>query len=367
MADDTRVVISLHGIKTRGVWQKDLAPELALAGFVPYVLDYGNFGAIQLLRSSSLDKKVEWLVQQYDRICAETRCRRPSVIAHSFGTLQVARLLAKHEHVVFDKVILAAGIVPLDYPWSHLLDAHRVAWVVNDYGGRDIWPRIARRFVPHAGNSGTARFRLEHRALHQVAHPHHGHSDYFSQGNFRRNWIPTLQLDKRAVVDGLHALVGILARDLAVQRRQLRCFVLLMDGEHERLKIGAGLHLGEASARELSVAIPLDATGPGAAPALAFNEMREVRQSGDDLQVLADSYAGDSPLHPDLRWSVSLPIPDLAQLNEGNLDRASGVLIVDGLVEPDGDVLARELIADENVFTVIMRLADLLQNPASDA
>lgn len=53
-----RVVISLHGIKTRGVWQKELAPELALGGFVPYVLDYGHLGAIELMRPSSLDKKV---------------------------------------------------------------------------------------------------------------------------------------------------------------------------------------------------------------------------------------------------------------------------------------------------------------------
>ena len=58
------VVISLHGIKARGVWQKDLAPELALAGFVPYVLDYGDFGALDLLRRSSLDKKVDWLVKE---------------------------------------------------------------------------------------------------------------------------------------------------------------------------------------------------------------------------------------------------------------------------------------------------------------
>lgn len=33
--DAMSVVISLHGIRTRGVWQNDLVPELALAGLVP--------------------------------------------------------------------------------------------------------------------------------------------------------------------------------------------------------------------------------------------------------------------------------------------------------------------------------------------
>lgn len=362
MRDAVRVVISLHGIKTRGVWQKDLAPELALAGFVPYVLDYGDFGAIQLLRRSSLDKKVDSLIKEYDRIRADTRCERPSVIAHSFGTLQIARLLETHDHVVFDKVILAAGIIPLDYAWSHMLDAQRVNWVVNDYGGKDIWPRLARVFVPNAGNSGTARFTKEHRALHQVAHPHHGHSSYFSQGNFRRNWVPTLALNKRAIVDKLHALIGILSQTLGLKRDRLRCFVLLVEPTTTGLKVAPGLYLGDTSSREVDVSIPLDATGPGAAPALAYKEMREVRQSEEDLKVLADSFAGDSPLHNDLKWSIALPIPDDGETFEA----ASGVLVVDGLAEPKGGALANELLADENVFTILIQIGEALSKGRTD-
>jgi pimeloyl-ACP methyl ester carboxylesterase len=361
MVRPLRVVISLHGIKTRGVWQKDLAPELALGGFVPYVLDYGNVGAMQLMLEGSQDRKVDWLVAQYDRIRAESRCERPSVIAHSFGTLQVARLLEKYDHVVFDKLILAASIVRTDYPWSHMLDAMRVNWVVNDYGGKDIWPKVAGMFVPNAGRSGTERFQKDHRALHQVAHPHHGHSSYFAQGNFRRNWVPTLQLDKRAVVDKLHALIGILAQALQLQRNRLRCFVLEVEQSTSSLKVVPGLHIGETTTREIDVSIPLGAYGPGAGPALAFTEMREVRQSQEDLKILADSYGGDSPLHKELAWSVALPIPKGEAMEE-----ASGVLIVDGLEEPAGNALARELLADENVFKIIIQIGEVLR-AAQDA
>lgn len=356
MENSVKVVISLHGIKTRGVWQKDLAPELALAGYVPYVLDYGEFGALKLLSSSQLDKKVEWLIQEYDRIRAETRCERPSIIAHSFGTLQISRLLEKYNHVVFDRVILAAGIVPIDYPWSHMLDAQRVGWVVNDYGGKDIWPKIARKFVTNAGDSGTAKFTKKHRALHQVAHPHHGHSDYFSQGNFRKNWIPTLRMNKRFIVDAMHGLIGHISQKFALPRDRVRCLLMLVDESVGSLRFEPGLCLGVVAQRELDVTISLDRHMVGAAPAITYKTMREIRQSEKEVKLVAESFEGDSPLHADLKWAISMPIP----AGEGAFDRAHGVLIVDGLAEVDDRLFADELVPDPDVFTVLTQIGACL-------
>jgi hypothetical protein len=91
-----RVVISIHGIRTRGVWQKDLVPILARAGFIPYVLDYGHFTAISLLRRSRRERQVDWLLQEYNRIVQENNNSLPSIIAHSFGTYQVAALIEQN-------------------------------------------------------------------------------------------------------------------------------------------------------------------------------------------------------------------------------------------------------------------------------
>ena len=352
-----RVVISLHGIKTRGVWQKDLVPELARAGFIPYALDYDNFGAFRLLRSSSLDKQVEWLVGQYDSIVAETECDRPSVVAHSFGTLQVTRLIAQHKHVQFDKVILAASIAQLNFPWVEALDSRRVHWVVNDFGGRDVWPRVAQRFVPNAGESGSSGFASAHRALHQVYNPHHRHSDYFSKGNFSRHWVPTLLLDKRSMVDQLHALVGILSVKLGLARDQLRAFAYTVTSS-STLRIVPGLSIGRASTRELELAVPLDQGGPGAAPALAFKGMREIGQSADDLKILAESFAGGSPLEIGLQWAVSMPIPDP---RDEQLKTPCGVLTLDGFTVPTKLSLAdNEISADPDVFNVLLNLGKAL-------
>lgn len=351
-----RVVISLHGIKTRGVWQNDLVPELALAGLVPYVLDYGQLGAMHLARARSLDAQVSWLVREYDRITADTGCARPSVIAHSFGTLQIGRLLQKYDHVIFDKVILAAGILPISYPWEKMLRRHRVAWVVNDYGGNDFWPKLARYFVSGAGECGAARFADTHRGLHQVDHPHHGHSDYFSQGNFRNHWIPTLLLDKRSMVDGLHFLLGVLAKEYGMNRNRLRCSVL---AERQPLaaylEVVAGLHIGELIKGELEVAVRLNAVGPEAGPALAYIHMREVKLNSDDLEMLRESLGKAAPWHPDLKWALLLPVPSI-----GDNGKAVAVLRLEGFDPPSPGLLENGLIGANTVNIILRRLgADL--------
>ena len=67
------VVITLHGIKTRGRWQKDLDLLLSQAGFTTASLDYGNFLALQLLIPWSRRKKVEWLRDEYERRVPDDR------------------------------------------------------------------------------------------------------------------------------------------------------------------------------------------------------------------------------------------------------------------------------------------------------
>lgn len=350
MTSAKRVVISLHGIRTRGVWQKELVPELALGGFVPYALDYGSFGLLELARPSSLDKKVRWLVREYDRIRAVTGCERPSVIAHSFGTLQIAHLLRKHSEVIFDKVILAAGIVPVDFPWSTMLDKGRVMWVMNEYGGRDWWPHLARLLVPHAGHCGAARFTSSHRALHQLEHAYHGHSDYFSQGHFRYQWLPTLLLNKRAITDDLHYLMRLLAQQDGLRPELLRCSVLTEQlPARDCLRVVPGLQLGEFLPDENEL-VRMDELGSNAAPAMAFRQAREVRPSAHDIQAIKHDLGKEGAVHPKLEWSVALPIP--GQRKAGT---AVGALKIDGL-EVAPNLLAMPFSDNDNVIKVLVRL-----------
>lgn len=349
--NSSRAVITVHGIRTRGVWQKEFAPELALAGFIPYALDFGHLQALRLLWPLTLDKQVEWLMREYDRVRLDSNCESPSVVAHSFGTLQVATLLQKHKEVNFDTVIFAAGIVPTDFRWTELLDNARVRWAVNEYGEKDVWAKVA-RILPHAGHAGAKGFTEEHKFLHQIRNPLHRHSDYFAKSHFRYNWLPTLLLNKRQIIEDLQYMLAELQRAYGIRANSLRCSVFAEQLPSDRgLKVISGLQVGTFFPGEDEIVIEFDKLGPRGAPALAFTSTREIKHGGDDIETLK-SY--DRTVHPKLKWSVGIPIH-----TEWDTKTAVGALLLEGLDDTDR-FLPDPLMNDKTVFDVLVRTGNAL-------
>jgi pimeloyl-ACP methyl ester carboxylesterase len=192
-AKTARVVFSLHGIKTRGKWQKDVVPLLNAAGFTVVPPDFGNFRAVQLLMAGSRAKKIDWFREEYTRQCDRIHCERPSIIAHSFGSYLVAEALDKYREMKFDRVILCGAIVRRGYPWDEIAARGQVRAVLNQYGGNDIWARVVEWGVPDAGQSGLRGFDKPAKCLVQQRQEKFAHSDYFYDLNYRENWIPFLQ------------------------------------------------------------------------------------------------------------------------------------------------------------------------------
>jgi len=186
------LVISLHGIRTRGTWQKQLSSALSRNGFVYEPLDYGFFRGIQLVLPFMRDRKKKWLLEQYTNAIRQ-HSNPPSVIAHSFGTYLVARTMQKYDEIRFDRVIFCGSIVEKAYPWTAMLDAGRVTRVLNDYGGKDRWARAAEWFINDSGPSGANGFTdiASGRVLNK-SRPEFRHSDFFYQTNYERTWIPFL-------------------------------------------------------------------------------------------------------------------------------------------------------------------------------
>lgn len=188
-----QVVITLHGIKTRGAWQKDLAPTLAAAGLVPVLLDYGYFFAIQLLWPGSRRRKVDWLRQEYQRVCDEHRIERASIIAHSFGTYLVARAMQIYD-LKFDRIIFCGAIVRREYPWSEKVANDQVRAVLNDFGRMDFWAHIVAWVVEDSGQSGRKGFKdIADGRVVQIDRPEFRHGDYFYRGNYEGNWLSFLR------------------------------------------------------------------------------------------------------------------------------------------------------------------------------
>ena len=191
------LVISVHGIRTRGTWQKELAGSLSAQGFVVEAVDYGFFRAFRLLLPSQRRKQVEWFRDQYELICSRHQGllddnSRPSVVAHSFGTYLVAVALAKYEELCFDRIILCGSIVPADYEWP-TLPSHRFTRLLNDYGRQDLWAKLAQWFIADAGDSGSGGFERDEDRVVQREHATFCHSDYFYRLNYEKRWIPFLR------------------------------------------------------------------------------------------------------------------------------------------------------------------------------
>lgn len=191
---DWPVVLTIHGIRTTGDWQRELTDVLTRHGFRHVPLGFGFFGALSLLIPWSRSRKVEWFRGIYSEKFASAK-HPPSVVAHSFGSYIVANAMLKYDDICFDKVILCGSIVSRAYPWTKILVGRAQAYrVLNEAGGRDLWARLVEWVVSDAGASGVGGFLdLADGQVVQLIHERHEHSDYFHRRNFEQRWIPFLK------------------------------------------------------------------------------------------------------------------------------------------------------------------------------
>ena len=320
-----RCVISLHGIRTRGVWQKDLAPVLARHGLIPYALDYGSFSIFKFACRRARDRKVEWLRSEYERVTGDAKVQRPSVVAHSFGTYLVAALLVKYPELHFDKIIFSGSIVDRNFDWGSKLEAGQVNFVRNDYGSLDRWPRLARYLVPDSGASGTDGFLRRHPGLMGQRFERHTHSDYFHRAHFTSYWIPTLVRvdvsvpERGQVTDVLDLACQTVAARLGIEPGLIRANVFVPD-ETQQLHIPKGLVHNMTDPVEQTVTM-----APGVVCAGAAYKAREqtiaIMQRDWGIHTLPGTQL--AKVDKRLKWIIGTPIPDP--------DVAGGILGVFGL------------------------------------
>lgn len=188
-----RSVITLHGIKTRGEWQKEITEPLSRAGFSVVPLDYGYFWAWQLRISWYRRWKVEWFKKKYFE---KRRANEPppDLIAHSFGTYIAAEAMRRYPEVQFTSIVLCGSIVERGYPWKAVKERKQCTRVLNEIAGRDKVVQLAEWALADAGASGTDDgFDDATPGLLQNRNPLAGHSDVLYPERAERLWIPFLR------------------------------------------------------------------------------------------------------------------------------------------------------------------------------
>lgn len=324
-----RVVITIHGIRTRGTWQKNLATVLAKNDMVPHPLDYGRLGVLGFLTPCVRESKLDWFHREYDRIRSQEKVKRPSVIAHSFGTYLVAELLSNYPEVKFDKIIFAGGIAPKDFDWKKRFDNGQVLHVLNEVATKDIWPAVAKVVIPRAGCSGSAGFCSQISEVEQHFYPVR-HSGTFFEGHYDE-WARCINTpllapsDAKDIRDILSIATQQTASILNVSLARIRANLFIPIEGILRIPNGASVNMDDHPDISIQIPIGMGATGR------VFTDLK----SRDPYIAIFNGNWGKNTLpkeelnkvHPELKWIMSFPLTDPVD------GRLFGVMNVDGLYD----------------------------------
>ncbi|MHB8837506.1 MAG: hypothetical protein ACYC7F_00980 [Gemmatimonadaceae bacterium] len=218
-------MLLIHGMKTHGEWQEHLAWQTALIyrATVPvFEHKYGwdivspFIGVLQRRRVDALARRLQTLQQDLKRNGREGTC---DVIAHSFGTLIVTRLLEdkRYQDIHIGRLVLTASIARTDTPFARFVADGRVERVLNHRGGRDAIVQLAPWFVPHAGNSGRVGF-ASGECVDDVFEESLTHGGFFGErliSSMNDVWVPFLAGRSHSGVS-CSALTMTKARDASV-------------------------------------------------------------------------------------------------------------------------------------------------------
>lgn len=188
-------VITVHGMNTRGRWQKDIAPKFQDALIRCESADFGHV-LVGVLCRRKLDRVAEQILEKYEE---QLRYHPfPAAIGHSLGSLAIGRTLETKPDIVLKRIIVFGCIIRQDFPWKALAADRRVESVLNESAENDRWARIARYVIPDAGPSGYRGFVDADGVVIERRYKKTGHCGLQHPLHYRKVWIPFLLTGKVA-------------------------------------------------------------------------------------------------------------------------------------------------------------------------
>ncbi len=229
------VVFLLHGIRTHAEWATRAAdilqsdPSISSARLIGY--EY--FDIVRFLTPGHLFRRKP--VERVTKLIRDELSRphtTVSVIAHSFGTYIVGRILQAEPDIRLQRLILCGSILPDSFDWTRIcqtqlpVDRSGNSHVVNDCGMLDIWPVLAKSVTPGYGSSG--RFGFAHNRVQDRFFPV-AHSGFFAPHFIKKYWLPFLTNGDivRGALDRASTPLWVSAFTIVKVRYLLLAFLLL--------------------------------------------------------------------------------------------------------------------------------------------
>jgi len=184
-----RVVALIHGIRTHARW----------FDLLEHILEEHANVEVCRIKYNYFDLFCFWFPLLFFRFFPQRRVTKalrriradyPSdtlvVVAHSFGTYLVSKVLKKNPDFRIQRLLMSGAIVPEGYDWENLPNFPDEK-PVNDCGTRDYLPVLAKTSTFGYGYSGTFGFNshlIKNRFFDL------GHSDFFREENLSEYWVP---------------------------------------------------------------------------------------------------------------------------------------------------------------------------------
>lgn len=191
-----RLVLFVHGIRDPGFWAGRLQSLFTEHGFVAKAIGYGVFDAFRFLLgfrrrpTATVKQQIVNAISDDENSDAEV-----TIIAHSFGTYIVARILDDDPSIKITRLVMCGAIVRQTFRWDKVarLNVQKPATrvqIINENSTRDIWPIMARHATYGFGDCGATgcenKIDVQNR-LHDIPH-----SAYLTLPFATQYWIPPI-------------------------------------------------------------------------------------------------------------------------------------------------------------------------------
>jgi hypothetical protein len=186
------VVILVHGIRDRARWHSEIRAALEEEGFVVEPTNYGRFGLFRFLPPIPhfRNRACNHVWNQIRVVKHKYPDSRLSIIAHSFGTYVVSRILQKNFDLVVHRVIFCGSVVAHTFQFEQFRERFANP-ILNEVGTRDMWPAVADSVTWGYGPAGTYGFRRP--LVRDRWHSGAGHGFFLSSAFCKKFWVPFLK------------------------------------------------------------------------------------------------------------------------------------------------------------------------------
>ncbi len=197
----TKLVITVHGIRTAGLWQRKLEDKIneGCKGVVSEHFEFKNISSFKLLNPLSRLKISSNFTGQLRELLNKHPNSEIYFFSHSFGTYLLAKALENltpENTPQIKSVVLAGSVLKRTYQWHKVKSKLSITTLVNDCGVDDKILLLSELFAVGLGMAGRVGFD-SFKSVGTINRQHFGGHSFFEKNEdfYDRYWLPLISYD----------------------------------------------------------------------------------------------------------------------------------------------------------------------------